>query len=245
MKNQRESQAWLLVGYIAVIIFTWLIEILDLPHLLMGAAPTAINWQESLLETGFIVLIWAFSWRVISYYEEEWSKATVELQKLVRTDSLTGALSRREFLAKADNEFSRAKRFDRPFTCGIIDLDTFKSINDNHGHLAGDKVLTEFVQVALANIRQQDFIGRLGGDEFGIAFVEASSEEAHIILQRIHEQWDGTMLLSDDGIRLTVSFSAGISSALIPDQSLTDCIRRSDKALYEAKQLGRDRMEFE
>jgi diguanylate cyclase (GGDEF)-like protein len=244
MKRLRGPQSWLLVGYIAVIAFTWLIQILDLPYHLMGARPTLINWEESILETGFILMIGIFSWRVISYYEGKWSKANAELQKLACTDSLTGALIRREFLARAEKEFVRAKRFDRPFTCGIIDLDTFKSINDNFGHLAGDKVLTEFVRIASSNIRQQDFIGRLGGDEFGIVFVEAVDNEAQIIVKRIHEEWDKANLLSDGGIKLTISFSTGISSTLPTDNELIDCIRRTDKALYNAKQEGKNKTAF-
>ena len=244
MKRLRGSQAWLLAGYIAVVVFIWLIEFLDLPHRLMGAESTPLSLEKAFLETIFIVMIWAFSWRVINYYEGEWSKATAELQKLASTDSLTGALSRREFLSRAEEEFSRAKRFERPFTCGIIDLDAFKSINDNFGHLIGDKVLAVFAQVALNNIRQQDFIGRLGGDEFGIVFVEAEREDAQSIVQRIHEQWDKANLLSDDGTKMTISFSAGISSTHNKDDELTDCIRRTDKALYEAKQQGKNRIEY-
>ena len=244
MKRLRGSQAWLLAGYIAVIVFIWLIEFLDLLHTLLGAESTTLNLEEAFLETIFIVIIWGFSWSAIRYYEGQWIKATAELQKLAFTDSLTGALSRREFLTKAEKEFLRAQRFDRPFTCGIIDLDAFKSINDNFGHLIGDKVLAAFAQVALNNIRQQDFIGRLGGDEFGIAFVEAEREDAQIIIQRIHEQWDKTNLLSDDGAKLTISFSAGISSIHNKNDELIDCIRRTDKALYEAKQRGKNRIEY-
>lgn len=244
MKRPKGTQAWLLTGYIAVIVFIWSIDFLDLPHIIFGTQPTSINWEESILETGFIIIIWIINWKVINYYEGEWNKAATELQRLASTDSLTGALSRREFLARAEEEFIRAKRFERPFTCGIIDLDAFKSINDHFGHLAGDKVLAEFAQIASNNIRQQDFIGRLGGDEFGIAFVEATSKDAQVILQRIHEQWDKANLSSDDGIRLTISFSAGISSTHNTDQTLTDCIRRTDKALYEAKQRGKNRMEI-
>lgn len=244
MKRIRAWQVWFFIGLIIVIAFVWGIEIFDLPHNLLGAESTPINWEESLIETIFTLTVTLIGWNVIANYERKWIKATDELQKLASTDSLTGALSRREFLARAEEEFVRAKRFDRPFTCGIIDLDAFKSINDNFGHLAGDKVLAEFAQVALNNIRQQDFIGRLGGDEFGIAFVETASEDAQIIIQRIHEQWDKAKLLSDDGIKLTVGFSAGISSALIADQSLTDCIRRTDKALYAAKHQEKNRIEF-
>jgi len=227
-----------------VIAFIWGVEVYDLPHYLLGAESTPINWKKSLIETIFTLTAALISWNMVAKYERKWTEATNELQKLASIDSLTGALSRREFLAKAEKEFARAKRFDRSFTCGIIDLDAFKSINDNFGHLVGDKVLAEFVQAAVSNIRQQDLIGRLGGDEFGIAFVETTSEDAQIIIQRIHEQWDKAKLLSDDGTRLTVSFSAGISTALIADHSLTDCIRRTDKALYNAKQQGKNRIEL-
>lgn len=244
MKRIRAWQVWLFIGFMIVLAFIWGVEVYDLPHYLLGAESTPINWKESLIETLFTLIAALISWTMVAKYERKWIEATDELQKLACTDSLTGALSRGEFLTRAEEEFLRAKRFNRPFTCGIIDLDAFKSINDNFGHLVGDKVLAEFVQVAVSNIRQQDFIGRLGGDEFGIAFEEAASEDAQIIIQRIHEQCDKAKLLSDDGIKLTVSFSAGISSTLIADQSLTDCIRRTDKALYDAKQQGKNRIEF-
>lgn len=244
MKRIQAWQAWLFVGYVIVVVFIWGIDILDLPHQFMGAESSPLNLEEDIIETIFMLIVALISWNMVAKYERKWVEATAELQKLACTDSLTGALSRREFLARAEGEFFRSKRFGRPFTCGIIDLDAFKSINDNFGHLSGDKVLAEFTQVALDNIRQQDFIGRLGGDEFGIAFVEINSAEAYLIIERINEQWGKTNLLSEDGRRLTIRFSTGISSILITDQSLIDCIQRADKALYHAKKEGKNKIEF-
>jgi diguanylate cyclase (GGDEF)-like protein len=244
MNKLRSWRIWLLAGFIFVIVFIWLVEIFDLPHVLLGAPSTELNWQESLLENFFTLIMGIISWVLIASYENKWSKANAELKKLASIDSLTGVLSRRSFLEKAEAEFTRAKRFTRPFTCGIIDIDVFKSINDNFGHLIGDKVLEELARVAMNNIRQQDFIGRLGGDEFGIAFVETSETEAHLIIERIGEQWKKTNIFSDDGRKLTISFSTGISSTLASNESLIDCIRRTDHALYAAKQTGKNRAEL-
>ncbi|MBI3739734.1 MAG: GGDEF domain-containing protein [Chloroflexi bacterium] len=244
MKSQLRWRVWLTAGFGIVIAFTWLNEIIDLPHFLLGAPATPVNWKESLIETGFTLIAFLISCGLVSYYEKQWMSVTSELNRRATTDDLTGVLNRRQFLGQAEEEFQRSKRFGRKLTLALFDLDKFKSINDRHGHLTGDKVLQELAKAVSNNVRQQDFIGRLGGDEFGIIFIETSKKDAHQIAARILKQWNETALMSDEGRTVTVSFSMGISSIHTRDQSITDCIRRADKALYNAKRKGRNRVEL-
>ncbi len=244
MKGIRTWQKLFFAGFVVVILFTWLVEIFDLPHLLLNAPSTPINWKESILESGFTLVAMLFSWRVIRYYENQWLQATTELKRLAAIDDLTGALNRREFLLQLEKEFARAQRFNQKLTIALLDIDVFKSINDQHGHLIGDKVLQELTKIFQANVRQQDLVGRLGGDEFGVAFIETSRTEANKIAERIQKQWREIEIRNDHGQRIKVNFSMGIASITKRDKELKQCIRRADTALYNAKRKGRNRIEL-
>ena len=236
-------RAWVIGGFVVVVLFVWASEVFDLPHLLMRAPNTPINWQESLLESVVTILAGAISWALIARYERNWQEALQELRHLASTDDLTGALNRRECLARAEAEFNRSLRFERPLSIAIIDFDNFKQVNDLFGHPVGDDVLKGFGDVVRSNIRAQDLFGRMGGDEFLVAFIEATPEEATEITERIRDRWSRSKIASPaDG--QTATISAGLSSLQAIDQSLMDCIRRADKALYTAKFKGRDRIQW-
>lgn len=241
-KHRGQWKPWVISGFLIIIAFTWLNEILDLPHVLLAAPATPINWRESLIETVFSLIMAVICWDLLRIYELRWMEATEKLQTLATTDELSGMLNRREFFARAEKEFERAQRFDRPLSIAILDFDGFKKINDRFGHLAGDRVIRELAGEIHLHIRREDLSGRFGGDEFILAIVESTRKDAKIISNRIRSSWQ-TLEMNDEEIgRISVTFSVGITAMLKKDRTLLDCIQRADKALYAAKKSGGDKI---
>ena len=244
MPKKGSWRGWILGGFLGIFLFTWIAEGFDFPRLFLGAPDTPFNWQESTLESIFIVIVAVISWNLLSRYERGWLRTIEELHHLANTDDLTGILSRRECLKRTEEEFERSIRFGHPLSIAIIDFDHFKSINDQFGHQRGDNVLLGFTQIVSENIRAQDLFGRWGGDEFLLAFVETTGEDAQPIIERMRDQWRETSEATLPDQTHLATISVGLASARVNDKSLADCIRRADSALYLAKARGRDRIQL-
>jgi diguanylate cyclase (GGDEF)-like protein len=158
------------------------------------------------------------------------------------TDALTGLSNQRRFRQILGKEVERAKRFDRPLSVVMLDLDDFKEINDTHGHLQGDRVLREVGRVMRAESREVDEPARYGGEEFAIVLPETRIDGAMEVGERVRRRLD-EMRLPLDGLDedLTVRASVGVSGS--PEQTLdaTSLIKAADQALYRAKQQGKNR----
>ncbi len=164
-----------------------------------------------------------------------------ELRHLASTDPLTGASNRRHFLELGGREFSRSRRHHRPLSVLMIDIDRFKRINDRFGHDVGDKVLQRLVEVCLKTLRESDVFGRLGGEEFAVILSESDVPEAQVVADRLHRRLKEQRVASPQGeVRFTVS--VGLAILRLTDASLEDILKRADRALYEAKRQGRDRV---
>ena len=164
----------------------------------------------------------------------------LELRKAASTDYLTGAANRRMFLTTAGHEYSRARRYKRPMSVAMFDLDHFKSVNDTHGHHAGDEALKSFANLCQEQIRQQDCFGRMGGEEFALVLVETSAHEALAVVSRIVDKVSQTRVRAGEHeFRITVS--AGVASLRDEDANLGDLLIRADRALSAAKAGGRCR----
>ena len=164
-----------------------------------------------------------------------------ELQQIAKQDSMTGALTRRGFLAELDREFLRATRYDRPSALVVIDVDHFKSINDRHGHPAGDAVLISIANSCLATMRKSDVFGRLGGEEFGLLLPETEIEDAREAAERIRRLIEVTIVeIAGTSIRSTVSM--GIAPLPAAAEGVAAWLAEADIALYEAKHFGRNRV---
>ncbi|MBF0250201.1 MAG: diguanylate cyclase [Alphaproteobacteria bacterium] len=164
-----------------------------------------------------------------------------ELRKHATTDSLTGASNRRQFLCVAEAELHRALRYGKPMSVVMMDLDRFKAINDTFGHGGGDEVLRHVVKTVKAALREQDIIGRLGGEEFALMLPETSLHGANILSDRIRASieklqipWLGTV------IRVTASF--GVAHLHDNDTGVRAMLARADACLYDAKNTGRNRV---
>ena len=159
--------------------------------------------------------------------------------RVARTDELTGALNRRGILDVLDDLAVRLPREGRRYALVLVDLDHFKSINDQHGHDAGDEVLRLFVRHVQSRMRRSDFFGRYGGEEFLFILPDADAAQAEGLMQRIRADMP-ELALAETGARLTPHFSAGVievHQARLPRQLL----RAVDAVLYQAKHAGRDR----
>ena len=172
------------------------------------------------------------------------AKANERLEAIANKDALTGCESRRYFLERAEQEFSRAKRYEGDLSLLVLDLDHFKGFNDRHGHQIGDRVLVRLVEVCREQLRDSDSIGRLGGEEFAILLPETGLEQACIAAERIRTAVAETKLTLKDGTALGFTTSVGAACLARDDQKLEELIYKADTAMYEAKQNGRNQVKF-
>jgi diguanylate cyclase (GGDEF)-like protein len=162
------------------------------------------------------------------------------LHRLATTDSMTGLLNRREFLTQAGAEWERYMRYGRPISLAIIDIDHFKMINDEFGHVAGDEFIILIAQLCLSTKRIPDIAGRLGGEEFAIILPETRVDEALAFAERLRILVEAETSKLLDG-RAPTTVSIGLS--YMPDAgSMIASLRQADLALYEAKRTGRNRV---
>lgn len=164
-----------------------------------------------------------------------------ELFQQASTDPLTGISNRRYFIARGEQELRRARRFARPLSVMMLDLDHFKSVNDTYGHAGGDAVLQQMVQTAMRCLRNTDAIGRLGGEEFAVLMPETDLNAAVEVANRLRQTLaDTAITYGEKIIRCTVSI--GVAILQPADHDIDALLNRADQALYMAKQDGRNRV---
>lgn len=177
----------------------------------------------------------------ITLIGRSYNKMRVRLQSIVLTDPLSGCFNRRGFDQLCVREVSRAVRGHHPMSMLAIDVDHFKKINDEYGHLTGDEVLREMGARLRETARAGDVVARIGGEEFEILAPDTNAAGAHILAERVQAAFRGKPFTSLGGTR-TIGVSIGIASAEAhTDQIATALIARADEALYVAKRNGRDR----
>lgn len=169
----------------------------------------------------------------------ERKRAEADIVRLSRIDSLTGCWNRAEILDRLSQRLVWANRGGAGFTAMMLDLDHFKQVNDCHGHLGGDAALQHFCELLRACLRENDAMGRLGGEEFLVLLDEADARAGHAVFERLrfclHAQ-----PISLGGVPAVLTASAGIAVFGPGDATATDVLRRADQALYQAKHRGRD-----
>src|SRR5258708_1132754 len=168
--------------------------------------------------------------------EEELAAANRQLEFLATTDVLTGLPNRRAFEARAEIEFSVAKRKRSPLSFVVIDIDNFKQRNDTYGHAAGDHALKVLGTVLKAGVRMGDFAARIGGEEFGILLPETDVEGAMDLANRIQ-----SMLQLPAHAPLALTISVGLASLDSTTPTWEKLVSNADDAMYEAKHAGKDR----
>ena len=176
---------------------------------------------------------------------EELRRLNEQLSELAITDPLTGLPNRRSILESAEEAFSLARRRGLPFSVAMVDFDHFKAINDTLGHAEGDRLLVEGARKMLDCLRTEDVVGRYGGEEFLAAFPMTANDGAAAVAERLRRAVAEVRIAVPEGVaflRDAPTVSVGIASLGPDDRSLDDLLRRADRALYDAKQAGRDRV---
>jgi len=162
-----------------------------------------------------------------------------EVQQLATMDELTGVFNRRGLFQLGQREVERALRYHRSLSVMMLDIDQFKRVNDTYGHLAGDRVLRALADCCRENLRALDIVGRYGGEEFFLILPETDIEEALLIGERLRRAIEQMRIVfGEDVISITVSLGVATMTPAISD--LTTLIEHSDRALYLAKQAGRN-----
>lgn len=161
------------------------------------------------------------------------------IQQLAITDPLTEVFNRRKLFELGQREFLRARRFARPLSVLMIDIDHFKSINDRFGHMTGDRVLEHLADAVRSGIREIDIVGRYGGEEFTVVLPEAALETSVEVANRLKEQVRSAFLVGSLP-QITISIGAAALNPTTAD--FTSLVHSADKAMYAAKNAGRDRV---
>jgi len=164
------------------------------------------------------------------------------VRRLARRDQLTGLFNRREFESRFEDEFSRARRYGHDLSVMMLDLDHFKRINDTHGHPAGDAVLRGMGRLLEETTRTVDVPGRYGGEEFAVLLPETPLENARRLAERIRVQLEAASFEGEEGQAFSVTASLGVALRTSKDAEPEDLLRRADRALYRAKDEGRNRV---
>ncbi len=180
----------------------------------------------------------------IKLLQDALKRTNEQLIELSIRDVLTGVFNRRHFMELLEKEFDRTQRYGSKLAFLMIDLDHFKSINDNYGHITGDMVLAEVAKIFLKGLRKNDVVGRYGGEEFAMILPGNDLNGAKIVAERYRSAIENLNIRTSSAtIKLTVTI--GCSFAPHPRiKNINDLINSADDALYRGKRLGRNRVEL-
>jgi diguanylate cyclase (GGDEF)-like protein len=162
-------------------------------------------------------------------------------RQLAHTDALTGVYNRRYFFDLAEKVINQSVLQNQTFSMLMLDIDYFKDINDKFGHASGDQAIQQVAHICSKILREDDILGRLGGEEFALLLMNADLEAASAVAERLRQRVADTKVpVQTDYIRMTISI--GVAETLA-GESVHGVLKRADKALYTAKAKGRNRVE--
>jgi diguanylate cyclase (GGDEF)-like protein len=201
--------------------------------------PKLVNVAAGCVVLGLLLLRWLPS-AIKEHGASEHN--TDALTTLANIDGLTGLFNRRHFDLLARIEWDRSRRYSRPLSIMIADIDHFKAVNDRFGHDAGDNVLKSVADVCRSTKRESDILARIGGEEFALLLPETNEAAALIAAERLLGYIRKCCpIIGAETLAVTVSI--GIASASPSTSNVATLLKRADEALYEAKHLGRNRVE--
>jgi diguanylate cyclase (GGDEF)-like protein len=223
---------------------------IDAPIIVITGFATIEHAVESMKAGAFDFITKPFNFDQIKITVEK-ALETKRLQKLAKerefykklsnSDELTELANYRYFSETLQKETSRAKRYNRPLSLMMIDIDDFKSCNDTYGHPAGDMVLKRIASLIKKNTRGCDLVARYGGEEFSVILPETSEEEAHVVTERIRESIDKFEFKTEDGKPIgNLSVTIGLSSIPKKANNKKELISTADSALYSGKASGKN-----
>lgn len=164
------------------------------------------------------------------------------LADLAMRDGLTKLLNRRMLFVVLEKEAKRAQRYDRPLSLLMLDIDHFKRVNDTYGHVAGDKILVGLGSLINTCVRKEDSVYRYGGEEISVILPETGMEDAALMAERIRLSVEGYLFEIGQGQSINITVSIGVASLPAQETSGDKLTAIADKALYEAKEGGRNRV---
>jgi diguanylate cyclase (GGDEF)-like protein len=178
---------------------------------------------------------------IIFLYANTLSKKQKELEFLANTDVLTNTNNRRKFFTSGEEIFDLANRYDFDFSIISIDIDHFKFVNDTYGHNIGDEVLIEFSNIISKHIRRKDMFARIGGEEFVVITRETSYQEGFEIAEKLRFEVEREHIFVGD-FEISITISCGVVQYDSTYSSFDEMMIQVDKALYDAKEAGRNRV---
>ena len=167
--------------------------------------------------------------------------AKEQAEQLARTDALTGLNNRRSFFEIGNTVFLNARRYDRPLSVVMLDLDAFKAVNDTYGHSIGDEIIKAVANTLHKEKRESDITGRLGGEEFAILLQETDLKAAGELIERLRKEVE-QIVVNSDGAQVGITASFGVTELDDQCDTLEKVIVKADRALYQAKEDGRNRV---
>lgn len=165
-----------------------------------------------------------------------------ELALLSTTDSLTGLCNRRQVESILQLEWARSRRTQERFSVAMIDIDHFKDVNDEYGHPGGDRVLVSLAGILAGRVRESDGVGRVGGEEFLAVLGQNDAAGATVFAESVRAAVEDMKVECEDGRSVSVTVSVGVASGSGRLESPTPVIAQADRALYQAKRSGRNRV---
>jgi len=200
-------------------------DLIDLPH---GNA-LILYWNSMVRVMLFLI---------VAYLLSSLRQQLLEVSIQASTDPLTGLFNRRYLYERIRGEMQRARRYNHPLTLICIDVDDFKDINDQHGHVFGDAVLRGVGEVLHGHIRESDVPSRTGGDELAVLLIETASDEGREAAEKLQRALRARMM----ELGPAITFSIGIVTFLEPPRDIDQMFRLADEQLYQAKHQGKDRI---
>jgi diguanylate cyclase (GGDEF)-like protein/PAS domain S-box-containing protein len=175
--------------------------------------------------------------------EEALQRANEQLEQLALHDPLTGLANRRKFAERFEYDMARAVRARMPLSLLMVDIDHFKAVNDQHGHLAGDACLKALAAILAGSVRAVDLVARFGGEEFLVLLPEMSAEQSLVAAERMRSQVQAhPVAIEEGGPPLAITVSVGAATLSGPSIRLEDLLHRADEAVYCAKRMGRNQV---
>ena len=174
-----------------------------------------------------------------SIYQSKLEETTEKLREMSNQDGLTKLFNRRYIEETISNEYERARRYGNQFSVILTDIDFFKKVNDNHGHLAGDEVLRVVSKRLSSVLRDTDVLGRYGGEEFIIALPETDMEGAVVVAERLRKVIESEPIEAE-GETLSIAISLGVTEMYETTLAYAQLIAEADLALYKSKENGRN-----
>lgn len=207
----------------------------------VGNKPSDYDEQDVELVSYIADLVWSIVEQ--KQADEQIRQLNIQLERLAMMDELTGLMNRRAFFIQGAKEISRSKRHRTPLSLLMLDVDSFKAINDQYGHEAGDQVLQHVAQKFVEKVRDMDMIVRMGGEEFCVLLPNTRTEDAIKLAERIRQTVEQEGCQIQDQI-INVTVSIGVASYSKNTSSLEAIIRQADDSMYQAKKQGKNQVAF-